>query len=71
MSYIFSVCCHVPVQDPALGKWFPANVALVRFLFCVLHPMPGELPSLGELLATLIAPKLLLSSVVLVWFFRS
>ena len=55
--------CHVPVQDPALGKLFPANGAFVRFLSCVLPRVLRQLPSPGEVLATLIAPKRLLSSV--------
>ena len=62
LSYDFLVCCHMPVEGPALGKWYPANGALVRFLSRVLPHVPGQLPGLAELLAALLAPKWLLSS---------
>ena len=52
----------MPVEGPALGKWYPANGALVRFLSRVLPHVPGQLPGLAELLAALLAPKWLLSS---------
>ena len=56
MSYGFSVCCHVPVEDPCLREGLPANDALVRLLSGVLAQVHGQLPLPGKLPVAVLPP---------------